>query len=81
MLLKTRVKLASIKQQTANSREIVESIQKIIDNEREKDNTPEINEKLTELEMHIGKHRVLIAENEAMIAKLEQPFLKFWKWM
>lgn len=77
MFTKRREKLRSIKADTARSRETIAIIQMIVDHERQKTEDFEINTKLTELEMQLGEWRVLLAENEALIAKLERPFWKF----
>lgn len=81
MLPKNRIRLQSIKMETAQSREMIELMQKVVDHERQKDSTPEIAAKLNELETQLAEHRTLLDKNEVLIAKLEQPFLKFWKWM
>lgn len=78
MFTNRRARLQTIKADTEHSEELIEIMQKIVDNERQKDNTPEIDEKLTELEMHLGAHRITVCENKALIARLEQPFWKFW---
>lgn len=80
MFKHNRDKIRLIKIETEQSRAMIDLIQSIVDRERTKENTPEITEKLNQLEMQIGEHRILIADDEALIAKLEQPFLKFWKW-
>lgn len=81
MLPHNRLRLHSIKIETEQSREMIELTQRIVDHERTKKNTPEIAAKLDELETTLAKHRTILDENETLIAKLEQPFLKFWKWM
>lgn len=81
MLKNNRIKLQSVKIETAQSREMIELTQQIVDNERTKENTPEIAAKLNELENTLADHRNLLDQNEKLIAKLEQPFLKFWKWI
>jgi hypothetical protein len=75
-----QIRIASIKQQNAHSREIIDLMQTVVDSQRDReDNTPEINEKLLQMEIDLGEHRILIAENEALIAKLETPIWKIWK--
>lgn len=73
-----RARIQSIKQQTANSREMITIFQQILDQEWPKANTPELRMKLEEIEIDLAKHRQLLDENEALIAKLERPFWKFW---
>jgi hypothetical protein len=75
-----QIRIASIKQQNAHSREIIDLMQTVVDSQRDReDNTPEINEKLLQMEIDLGEHRILIADNEALIAKLETPIWKIWK--
>jgi hypothetical protein len=80
MFKHNRDRIRLIKIENEQSRAMIDLIQSIVDRERTKENTPEIIEKLNQMEMNIGVHRILIADNEALIAKLEHPFLTFWKW-
>lgn len=78
---KSRARIAAIKADLPRSREMIDLMQKVVDNESLKDRTPEINAKLEEMKIDLAEHRKLLDETEAGIDKLEQPFLKFWKWM
>lgn len=76
MFFSNRARIESIKIQTAQSRETIEIFQKILDQEWPKATTPELRMKLEEFEIDLAKHRRLLDENEALVAKLERPFWK-----
>lgn len=73
-----RARIQAIKADTEHSKELIALTQSIVDQEWQKPITPEVRVALEKLENTLGSHRQTVNENEALIAKLERPFWKFW---
>lgn len=76
---RNRQKLQNVKADNVRAQEFLDTFERIINQEWPKATTPEMRMKLEELEISLAKHRQLIRENEALVAKLETPIWKLWK--